>query len=115
MRGIFLRKVKDDSGEHWLYEAKGIFGDLQGALTCLPYVYDKYRDENIHSSMSLDSLASLAEVVNSSTEGTPFRVSLGASTRERSSSRRCCTMLLWRFWCTTIPPVLLNRRAQMNS
>lgn len=82
-RGIFVRKVKDDLGEYWVYEAKGLLGDISGALTGFPSVYDRYYDEHWHGSVNKEELGEIARSVELGTSGSRFRVSLAASIRAR--------------------------------
>ena len=80
-RGIFVRKEKNENGEYLVYEARGMLGYFQGALSRVEAVTDRYNDENFSRSMTVNQVSQLAHTVEGIPDGILSRVSRPASRR----------------------------------
>ena len=82
-RGIFVRKVRGETGKsYWLYEVRGVIGEITGALSRVEAVYDKYMGEIRHCSLQKTELTQLARAVQG------FGMSPPASKRSSASACR---------------------------
>jgi len=79
-RGIFVRKVKGEMGEYWVYEAKGLLGSIGGALTGFPALYDRHYAEQWNERPTEANLGGIVRSLDSGAGSLQFRVSQRAST-----------------------------------
>ena len=108
-RGIFItEKHLDDGTRYWTWEAKGLLGNVTGALTRIVDIYDKHMRETQVRDFSHTDLVALARLCHTgdaaadegggseggANSGCGFRVSSSAVIPAKWSSVSCTTTLL---------------------